>query len=322
MMAERSKNSKWRWLRKLFARKKPLNTRCDSRIGAEVNVNSTYDISNCKSFSVKGNVSVLKVVAICGSLRKASYNRGLIRAAIEIAKESIPGMEIELLDISELPFLNTDLEVDGRFPEAVEAFRKRFWLPNSLSMMVLGSKYFGDQARRAALSRFLSFSAMTGINVWVGFMVKGFIKEPQAQSAVATEFALVLSSSSFCVAPALGYWKGGPTSTSAWESGPQHVGPLKNAIDWASRSPNVMAGKPAAIMSVAGSLGGARAQYHLRQIGVYLDLHFINKPELFVSGSQPPKKFDEDGNLIDKATRDCVKRLLLALQAFAIKLLN
>ena len=46
--------------------------------------------------------------------------------AIEIAKESIPGMEIELVDISHLPFLNTDLEVDGRFPEAVESFRKRF----------------------------------------------------------------------------------------------------------------------------------------------------------------------------------------------------
>ena len=83
-----------------------------------------------------------------------------------------------------------------------------------------------------------------------------------------------------------------------------------------------MAGKPAAIMSVAGFLGGARAQYHLRQIGVYLDLHFINKPEVFVNGNQLPQNFDEGGNLVDKAIRERVKRLLLALQEFAIKLLN
>eukprot|EP01018_Ginkgo_biloba_P000479 Gb_25133 [translate_table: standard] len=54
----------------------------------------------------------------------SDYSVGLV--AIQIAKESIPGMEIALLDISELPFLNIDLEVDGRFPEAMEEFRKRF----------------------------------------------------------------------------------------------------------------------------------------------------------------------------------------------------
>eukprot|EP00252_Welwitschia_mirabilis_P015648 TRINITY_DN3459_c0_g1_i1.p1 TRINITY_DN3459_c0_g1~~TRINITY_DN3459_c0_g1_i1.p1 ORF type:complete len:104 (-),score=25.69 TRINITY_DN3459_c0_g1_i1:23-334(-) len=97
---------------------------------------------------------------------------------------------------------------------------------------------------------------------------------------------------------------------------------LKNAIDWASRSPNVMAGKPAAIMSAAGQLGGARAQYHLRQIGVYLDLHFVNKPELFVNGYSTPKPFDDDGNLVDEDIRARVKKLLLALQELATKLLS
>lgn len=65
-------------------------------------------------------------MAICSSRKKASYNRGLIRATFEIAKESIPGMEIELIDISNLPFLDTNLEVDGRFPDVVESFRKIF----------------------------------------------------------------------------------------------------------------------------------------------------------------------------------------------------
>ncbi|KAE8721575.1 hypothetical protein F3Y22_tig00015498pilonHSYRG00072 [Hibiscus syriacus] len=44
------------------------------------------------------------------------------------------------------------------------------------------------------------------------------------------------------------------------------------------------ADKAAAIVTVAGSLGGARAQYHYRQIGVRLDLHFINK-EFFLNAS-------------------------------------
>lgn len=92
--------------------------------------------------------------------------------------------------------------------------------------------------------------------------------------------------------------------------------PLKNAIDWASRPPNVWADKPAAIISAGGGFGGGRAQYHLRQIGVYLDLHFINKPEFFLNAFQPPAKFDSEGNLIDADTEERIKQVLLALQAF------
>lgn len=45
-------------------------------------------------------------------------------------------------------------------------------------------------------------------------------------------------------------------------------GGLKNAIDWLSRLPNQpLAGKPVAIQtSSMGPIGGARCQYHLRQI--------------------------------------------------------
>lgn len=96
--------------------------------------------------------------------------------------------------------------------------------------------------------------------------------------------------------------------------------PLKNAIDWASRPPNVWAGKAAAIVSAAGGLGGGRAQYHLRQIGVFLDLHFINKPEFFLNAFQPPEKFDNDGNLIDEDAKQKLKNLLVALQTFTLRL--
>lgn len=96
------------------------------------------------------------------------------------------------------------------------------------------------------------------------------------------------------------------------------VAPLKNAIDWASRPPNVWADKAAAIVTAGG--GAGRVQYHLRQIGVFLDLHFINKPEFFLNAFQPPKKFDDDGNLIDSDSRERLKQVLLSLRAFTLRL--
>ncbi|EFJ16219.1 hypothetical protein SELMODRAFT_233994 [Selaginella moellendorffii] len=183
----------------------------------------------------------LKMIAVSGSLRKGSFNSGLVRAAREIVKESFEDVELEHVDISQLPFLNTDLEQDGRFPGVVEDFRAK----------VLG--------------------------------------------ADAVLFA----------SPEYNY---------------SITAPLKNALDWASRNPNAWAGKPAAIVSAGGGFGGGRAQYHLRQVGVFLDLHFINKPELFVAAFQAPPKFDSDGNLVDPDTRTRLKALLLALRQWTLKL--
>src|SRR5215211_2363659 len=61
-------------------------------------------------------------------------------------------------------------------------------------------------------------------------------------------------------------------------------GVLKNAIDWVSRLQNQpFAGKPVAIQSASqGPLGGPRAQYHLRQMMVFLDAFAFNRPEIFV----------------------------------------
>ena len=56
-------------------------------------------------------------------------------------------------------------------------------------------------------------------------------------------------------------------------------GVLKNAIDWASRpyGDNSFDGKPVAIMSTSiAMLGGARAQYHLRQMFVFLNMYPVN----------------------------------------------
>ena len=93
-------------------------------------------------------------------------------------------------------------------------------------------------------------------------------------------------------------------------------GSLKNAIDWASREPDVWADKPAAIVSAGGGFGGGRSQYHLRQIGGFLDLRFINMPELFVKAFEAPQKSDSGENLIDHETRERLKQVLSSLQAF------
>ena len=91
-------------------------------------------------------------------------------------------------------------------------------------------------------------------------------------------------------------------------------GVLKNAIDWASRpyGDNSFEGKPVAVMSAStGMLGGARAQYHLRQSFVFLNMHPINRPEVFVASAS--QKFDEEGRLTDDKTKEYVQKLLEAL---------
>ncbi|MGH7056945.1 MAG: NADPH-dependent FMN reductase, partial [Acetobacteraceae bacterium] len=59
-------------------------------------------------------------------------------------------------------------------------------------------------------------------------------------------------------------------------------GVLKNAIDWLSRlSPQPFAEKPVALMSASMStLGGARCQYHLRQVMVFVNAYVLNHPEV------------------------------------------
>lgn len=91
-------------------------------------------------------------------------------------------------------------------------------------------------------------------------------------------------------------------------------GVLKNAIDWATRpyGDNSWQGKPAAIMGAStGQLGTARAQYHLRQILVALDMPVVNRPEVMISNAA--QRFDRDGLLTDEPTRQHLRQLLEAL---------
>ena len=91
-------------------------------------------------------------------------------------------------------------------------------------------------------------------------------------------------------------------------------GGLKNAIDWASRpyGESAWLGKPAAVMGAsAGSMGTSRAQYHLRQILVTLDMPVVNQPELMIGNAAT--RFDQNGRLSDEAARQFIRKLLGAL---------
>ncbi|MDR3394715.1 MAG: NAD(P)H-dependent oxidoreductase [Parasulfuritortus sp.] len=91
-------------------------------------------------------------------------------------------------------------------------------------------------------------------------------------------------------------------------------GVLKNAIDWASRpyGKSAWQGKPAALMGASiGSMGTARAQYHLRQILVALNMPVVIQPEVMIVNAA--ERFDQDGKLTDEPSRQHIQKLLGAL---------
>jgi len=174
----------------------------------------------------------MKVLGICGSLRNHSTNKGLLRYAQQNAPE---GLQIDIADLSEVPFYNADLS-----------------------------------EKPASVVRL----------------------EEQLEQADA--FLLACPEYNYSLAPA-----------------------LKNALDWASREPDnrLLAGKPAAILGSGGGMGTSRAQYHLRQVCVFLDLRLLNKPEVFVNAFAG--NFDEQGNLIGARIQQLVKEQLAQLQSWA-----
>jgi chromate reductase len=180
----------------------------------------------------------LRVAALVGSLRQRSFNRGLLRAAIELAPE---GMTILDVPIGNLPHYDEDLDHDGG-PEVVRWFRETIAAADALLFLCPEYNY-----------------SISGV--------------------------------------------------------------LKNAIDWASRPTGrgAIVGKPAAVMGAAvGRSGTMRAQLHLQQIFVTLNIQGLNKPEIFVPFAA--EKFDDDGNLTDGAVRAQIREQLLALRTWVQRL--
>ncbi len=98
-------------------------------------------------------------------------------------------------------------------------------------------------------------------------------------------------------------------------------GVLKNAIDWGSRpyGESVWDGKPVGVMGASsGMFGTGRAQYHLRQMFVFLNMFPLNQPEVMIAHAD--HKFDKDGNLKDEQTTEKIRELLLALEDWTRRL--
>jgi len=176
----------------------------------------------------------MKILGISGSLRKASWNTAALRAVPALLPD---GNEFSIAEIGDLPLINQDLEVDGKYPDPVQRLRSAIMAADAL-----------------------------------------LFATPEYNASI----------------PA----------------------PLKNAIDWASRPANCFAGKPVAILGVAGGLlGTARAQYPLRQTLGVLSVQMLFQPEVFIGGAG--QKFDERGRLTDETTRDFLGKMLATFVTFA-----
>ena len=92
-------------------------------------------------------------------------------------------------------------------------------------------------------------------------------------------------------------------------------GSFKNVIDWLSRGDTQpFARKPVAILSAAtGPLGGARVQYDLRRVMLFVNAMVLVKPEVFIGAAHT--KFNSEGELTDEVTKKMLHDQLVALQA-------
>jgi chromate reductase len=96
---------------------------------------------------------------------------------------------------------------------------------------------------------------------------------------------------------------------------------LKNAIEWGNRPPRdtSWSGKPAAVISASTSFrGGVRAQLHLRQIMIDLDMFPINRPLLMVANAKD--KFNENLHLTDEESLQTLRGVLSSLVEWTHKL--
>jgi len=169
----------------------------------------------------------VRILGIAGSLRRDSYNRATLRAAMELAPE---GASIETFELDDIPAFNQDDEQNP--PAKVVELKQR-------------------------------------------------IREVDAILFVTPEYNYSVP------------------------------GVLKNAIDWASRpyGDSAWNGKPAAIMGASvGAIGTARAQYHLRQMMVFLNMFPVNQPEVMIGNAS--ERFDAQGNLTDEAAKGFIRQLL------------
>ena len=68
----------------------------------------------------------------------------------------------------------------------------------------------------------------------------------------------------------------------------------------------------------SGMLGSARAQYHLRQTFVFLNMYPVNQPEVMIANAA--ERFDAEGNLTHESTKKLIRQLLENLVKWTVRL--
>lgn len=87
-------------------------------------------------------------------------------------------------------------------------------------------------------------------------------------------------------------------------------GGLKNAIDWLSRNPSVLGGKPLAMMGASiGRIGTARAQLQWREVFFTCGMVLVRHPEIYLTTGEG----FQNGRLIDREALDKVQKAVTAL---------
>ncbi|CAG8589400.1 35214_t:CDS:2 [Racocetra persica] len=165
-----------------------------------------------------------RIAGIYGSLRRDSCNKKLILRAQQLCAEHVPKARIDIIDWSQLPVFNQDLEEDP---------------PNSVLKL---------------------------------------------KEEIGNCDAILFST----------------------------PGPLKNAIDWASRTRignrgDVLSKKPVAVISTCSS-GTGSVQTVLNQILIALNMITVDTPSIMLSGAY--KTFQEDGSLKSKEIEEKIVKLL------------
>jgi chromate reductase, NAD(P)H dehydrogenase (quinone) len=67
-----------------------------------------------------------------------------------------------------------------------------------------------------------------------------------------------------------------------------------------------------------GSFGTARAQCHLRQIFVNINVLPINQPEVMIANAA--QRFDSNGNLTDETSKELIRQLLHNLVDWTVRI--
>jgi chromate reductase len=94
-------------------------------------------------------------------------------------------------------------------------------------------------------------------------------------------------------------------------------GPLKNAIDWASRpyGHNSFTRKPSAVIGTSpGKIGTAVAQQHLRSIMAFCNSPLMNAIEAYIQFT--PGLITDDGEVTVESTRDFIRNYIAEFHGY------